>query len=143
MANAQLQSLNIIIPDHFLNVQYNEECYPGAVGLQGFEKGANCQHFSYELLRYFGCVIPDFRSSDLWEDEDHTYAVTKLEPLDLVMFSKDDDCWGAHVGVYVGQDTVLHLSKKIGVPAFEPMRAVMDKPEYKVFIGAKRCRIRG
>ncbi len=137
------EGMKHLIPDHFFNIPYRSECYPGAVNLANLQNGANCQRFAYELLRHFGYIIPDFRSRELWEDDMHTYAVTSPEPLDLLLFSKDENCWGAHVAVNIGGDMVLHLSEKNGLPAFETMQEMMAKPEYKIFIGTKRCRIRG
>jgi murein DD-endopeptidase / murein LD-carboxypeptidase len=60
--------MSLKIPDQFLGVKYNSAHYPGAPGVNGVVGGANCQQYAYAILRYFGRQIPDFRSSDLWED---------------------------------------------------------------------------
>jgi hypothetical protein len=132
----------LFVPEQFHNVSYRGECYPGAPDLGKLEDGANCQVFAYEFIRHYGCVIPDFRSSDLWEDEGHTQKSEKPEPLDLILVHDNQDSWGAHVGVYIGQDMVLHLSKSIGFPAIETLEDLMKKPKYRYLIGFKRCLVR-
>ena len=47
--------------------------------------------------------IPDFRSNELWEDQECTYQVQVLQALDLLLWNKTEDPWGAHVGAYVGE----------------------------------------
>lgn len=129
----------LLIPEHFHAVPYKTDCFPGSDKSRGIEQGANCQYFAYELIRYYGCVIPDFRSSDLWEDAAHTSIVTHLQPLDLVLLHKTQNAWGAHVGVYVGNNFIIHLSKNIGFPIIQNLESVMQQPQYCCFIGAKRC----
>lgn len=51
--------------------------------MSGLNGGANCQLFAYEFLRGHGFVIPALRSSDLWKDTEHTFAVAFPEPFDL------------------------------------------------------------
>jgi murein DD-endopeptidase / murein LD-carboxypeptidase len=128
----------LAIPEYFLAIPYDSTCYPGASGPKGLESGANCQRFAYELLRYFGYAVPDLRSSDLWEDTNFTKQVSEFEPLDLLLWNKIDQAWGAHVGVYLGEGKAIHISKKIGVPAIWPVEQFTEQEEYKIFIGAKR-----
>ncbi|HVW03296.1 MAG TPA: NlpC/P60 family protein [Planctomycetaceae bacterium] len=130
----------LTIPVHFYKVVYDYERYPGAPGVNGLEGGANCQLFAYELIRHFGRTIPDFRSRELWEDEAHTHQVTELEPLDLLLFNKTEDAYGAHVAVYLGEDCAIHLSRRTGRPMIWPLAQFTAQPEYPVFIGAKRPR---
>jgi hypothetical protein len=59
---------DLAIPISFFNVSYNGSKFPGSKELRGLKQGANCQYFVYELMRYFGYKIKDFRSSELWED---------------------------------------------------------------------------
>ena len=132
----------IPIPSRFHRVQFNSACHPGAPGLRGLDTGANCEHFALELVRDFGCIVPDFRSRELWEDTTHTQRVTALEPLDLILVAKEADPFGAHVGVYLGKRLVIHLSERVGVPAIESLEDLNNRPEYKYYIGAKRCRTR-
>lgn len=51
---------------------------------KSFTQGANCQLFAYEFLRYHGLEIPDFRSSELWGDQEYTCITVTLKPLDLI-----------------------------------------------------------
>jgi murein DD-endopeptidase / murein LD-carboxypeptidase len=78
------------------------------------------------------------RSSRLWADTLHTAMVEKAQPFDLVLLNSKLDPWGAHVGVYLGQRLVLHLSKRIGVPAIESLESLMQRPKYHYLIGFKR-----
>jgi cell wall-associated NlpC family hydrolase len=90
------------------------------------------------LVRHFGRTVPDFRSSELWEDEEHTTRVTELEPLDILLFNKTGDAYGAHVAVYLGDDQAIHLSRRCGHPEIWPLTQFLERPEYRVYIGAKR-----
>ena len=128
---------NISIPKSFLKVHYDGQKYPGhATGLGG---GSNCQHFAYELLRYFGKTIPNFRSSNLWEDTKHTKRVKILQSLDLLLFNHTRNSWGAHVGVYIGNGKIIHLCKEVGRPAIWTMHDFKVRDRYRAFIGAKRA----
>jgi cell wall-associated NlpC family hydrolase len=98
----------------------------------GIETGANCQNVAYELLRYFGRQVPLLRSSNLWDDTEHTIVVDIYQPLDLLLFSRTRNAWGAHVAVYVGNDRAIHLSRRVGLQ-------FMEHPEYRVLLGAKRA----
>jgi len=100
--------------------------------------GANCQAFAYALLRHFGRAISDFRSSDLWDDTRETERVADPAPLDLLLFNRTADAYGAHVGVYMGEGRVIHLAKRVGRPAIWPFERFARESGYKVFVGAKR-----
>ena len=128
----------LTIPLHFFDVSYNGAHYPGSAKVKGLEGGANCQVFAYELLRYFGLEVPDLRSSELWEDTNYTQQVTELQPLDLLLWNKTENAFGAHVGVYLGNNSVVHLSKENGFPVVWTLDKFLTKPAYNVFIGAKR-----
>jgi hypothetical protein len=130
----------IEVPQPFLTVHYDGACYPGAPGLSGLSNGANCQHFAYELLRYFGKKIPSFRSSDLWEDELATFRVTELEPLDLLLYHYQAQAWGAHIAVFLGDAKIIHLSKELIHPVIWSHDDFLNTPRYRYFIGAKRVR---
>ena len=79
-----------------------------------------------------------FRSSDLWEDTTYTKKVKTLRLLDILMFNKNKDAYGAHLGLYLGNDRILHLSKEIGYPTIWNFADFKKRTGYKVFIGAKR-----
>lgn len=129
----------IEIPDSFFKIRYNGANYPGASGYNGLASGeANCQVFAYEILRFFKLDIPNFRSSELWDDQTYTQVVSQLKPLDILLWNKTSEAWGAHVGLYLGDNQAIHLSKPIGSPVVWPLEKFLEQPVYKVFIGAKR-----
>jgi murein DD-endopeptidase / murein LD-carboxypeptidase len=128
----------IKIPERFHKVLYDEKRYPGAPGVRGVTEGANCQQYAYEFVRAFGFTIPDLRSSDLWADTAHTHVAKRPKPFDLLLVHDAPISWGAHVGVYLGKGLILHLSKKLGVPAIEPVQSMMCRVEYRHLIGFKR-----
>jgi murein DD-endopeptidase / murein LD-carboxypeptidase len=130
----------IEVPPHFFSVQYNGKHYPGAKNTHGLSNGTNCQHFVYELLRHFGKQLPNFRSSELWEDKRWTHQVHTFEPLDLLLYNSEPRAWGAHVGVYLGQDRIIHLSKDVGHPVIWSHQEFLSTARYKFFVGAKRIR---
>jgi hypothetical protein len=126
------------IPAHFWTFRYESQCYPGSPNARpGF---ANCQSFAYEVLRHFGRAIPDFRSSELWNDAVHTFIVDRPEPLDLILFNRSREAFAAHVGVFVGDGSVLHLARRVGTPAVWSLAAFAEIPAYRVMVGAKRTR---
>jgi cell wall-associated NlpC family hydrolase len=104
----------------------------------GLADGANCQLFAYEVLRLFGLDPPDLRSSELWADRTCTKEVTVAQPLDLALFNADDNPWGAHVGVYIGDAQVLHLSAEVGFPAVWRVSDFALRERYRTLIGFKR-----
>jgi hypothetical protein len=124
------------VPAAFWNVPYDGARFP----VRDIAAGANCQAFAYALLRHFGHMISDFRSSNLWEDVRETDIVTELAPLDLLLFGAGADPYGAHIGVYLGEGRVIHLSKRVGKPAVWPLERFAREKGYEVFIGAKRVR---
>lgn len=128
----------IEIPPRFFEVTYKGAHYPGAPSVNGLEGGANCQVFAYELLRHHGLSVPDLRSSDLWEDTTHTIKVSDLQPLDILLWNKTAEPWGAHVGVYLGNNEAIHLSKANQTAVIWPLEKFLEQPAYRVFIGAKR-----
>jgi murein DD-endopeptidase / murein LD-carboxypeptidase len=133
----------IKIPERFQKVLYDHKRYPGAPGVRGVERGANCQQYAYEFVRALGFIIPDLRSSDLWADTVYTQYFKQPKRFDLVLVHNAPDPWGAHVGVYLGDDLVLHLSKKIGTPAIESIQSMMRQAQYGYLIGFKRILANG
>ncbi|OEO28280.1 hypothetical protein VW23_005500 [Devosia insulae DS-56] len=128
----------IAIPVVLRDVRYNADHFPGAPKLLGVEGGANCQQYAYALLRHHGFVLPDLRSKELWLDSEHTAVAERMEPFDLVLVHDNPDSWGAHVGLCVGADLVLHLSKTISVPAIETLAELQRRDAYSHLIGYKR-----
>ena len=133
------QTIPLKIPEAFLKIRYDYDRHPQSAEFD-FNQGANCQLFAYALLRHFGVAVPPFRSSQLWEDQASTRFVHDLEPLDLLLVNATNNSWGAHVAVYLGDNTAIHLSKKNGLPVICPLPELLLEPKYKVLIGAKRIK---
>lgn len=133
--------MRLDIPRQFLTIRFDYDRHPRSAEFD-FNQGANCQLYAYALLRHFGVEVPPFRSSELWEDEMHTRKVSELQPLDLLLFNRTDHPWGAHVAVHIGDERVIHLSRKVGVPAIAAVEEMLLQPEYRIFIGAKRANSR-
>lgn len=138
IAMFDLSRSSITIPADLREVRYNADAFPGAPGVHGVTGGANCQHYAYAVLRHHGFELPDFRSSELWLDSEHTARTDRMEPFDLVLVHDKADSWGAHVGLCVGDELVLHLSKAIGLPAIERLADMQQRDEYRHLIGFKR-----
>lgn len=130
------------LPPEFRHPPYVYDRFPGANGVATVDGGANCQFYAYEVLRLLGYRVPPLRSSDLWEDVTATEQVTTPRRLDPMLFGPTPDAYGAHVGVYLGDDQVLHLSAQVGQPAIWPLDQFQERPEYQVVIGIKRPTVR-
>jgi len=139
LANAAEARLDqVVIPESFWSVRYNGRRIPGHDA--DLSRGANCQLFAYQVLARNGLKLPAFRSSDLWTDAAHTEPVTGLEPLDLLLFNRTHEAYGAHVAVYLCEDRALHLARLAGLPEIWPLARFAAEPRYRCFIGAKRVR---
>ncbi|MEV7833327.1 hydrolase [Streptomyces subrutilus] len=131
------------LPDAFGTVPYAGSRFPGSAAVRrrpDLAEGANCQLFAYAVLRHFGRAVPALRSDDLWSDTRHTTGVVRPQVLDLLLFGADRDPYGAHVGVWAGGGTVLHLCAEVGRPALWTLADFAARPRYRVLIGAKRVR---
>jgi cell wall-associated NlpC family hydrolase len=128
------------IPVRFWSVPYVGSNFPATDRM--FEDGTNCQGFAYAVLRHFGLAVPDFRSSELWADNDITECVQCPLPLDLLLFNSTQNAFGAHLGICAGEDLVLHHSKGAGRPAIWHLAEFGACSRYRVFVGAKRVRAR-
>ena len=126
------------IPEIFQKVHYVASRIPGVDDQQNLSFGANCQVFAYAFLWYYGKFVPNYRSSELWADDEYTEEVTEFKPFDILLYHDKQDAYGAHVGVYVGQGRVLHLSKDHGIPKIERHHDLLKQKKYSCFIGAKR-----
>lgn len=133
---------SVTLPVWLWKVPYVGTAHPQAVPRPSVRDGANCQLFAYEVLGLHGLVVPDLWSSELWEDEELTCRVDDPKPLDLVLFSEDLQSYGAHVGVVVGEDLVLHLCREVGHPVVWTMAEFASRPRYAVRLGFKRVRQR-
>jgi cell wall-associated NlpC family hydrolase len=128
------------LPASFLEVPFSERMIPGRDPELGLTAGSNCQRYAYAVLQHFGLSVPDFRSSELWTDEAFVTTVPDPAPLDLVLYAATPDEWGAHVGVYLGANAVLHLCKEIGVPVVWDFEDFAARERYRWLIGFKRVR---
>ncbi|MET9319401.1 hydrolase [Streptomyces sp. NPDC003038] len=136
-----MDSLVEQLPDALWDVTYDGSRHPGSPAVSrrpGIAHGANCQLFAYEVLHCFGLLLPPLRSSDLWNDTRHTTRVEAPRSLDLLLFNARHDPFGAHVGVWTGSDTVLHLCAEVGRPAVWTLADFTARERYRVLIGVKR-----
>lgn len=129
------------IPERFWQIRYDPDHDPNTPTLPDLSESPNCQNFAYALLKHFGFEIFPFRSSSLWEDRIETDLVLdELRPLDLLLFNRTQNPWGAHVALYLGEDRAIHLSKKQSGPVIWSLAQFLELAEYRTFIGAKRLR---
>ncbi|MEU9499615.1 cell wall hydrolase [Streptomyces sp. NPDC048196] len=120
----------------------------GSGGSGGFAElagGANCQRYAYAVLRHFGLEVPPLRSAELWADTVATRRAGRPRPLDLVLFDAGPnrdrpEGYGAHVGVHLGPDAVLHLCREVGRPAVWCFADFAARTRYARFLGVKRVR---
>jgi len=127
-----------LIPDYFFEVQYNTKRIPGVEDQSDLSLGANCQVFAYELLRVNGLQVKNHRSSELWEDECYSTHIKNFQALDLMLYNKTKQAYGAHLAVYLGASRVIHLSKDIGKAEITYHESLLKQAKYAHFIGAKR-----
>ena len=127
-------------PEWLWTVPYVGAYHPVAGTQPPIHDGANCQRYAYAVLALFDLAVPPLRSSDLWAEHTRARSVgpNELAPLDLVLFNADAESWGAHVGVFMAPDQVLHLCKEIGTPAIWTWGDFAERTRYATFIGAKR-----
>ncbi|MBI2315125.1 C40 family peptidase [Candidatus Daviesbacteria bacterium] len=131
--------MKIAIPIHFFYIKYNAKQFPGNTNRKGLKFGANCQYFVFELLKHFGVKVKKtFRSSELWEDVVETKKVKRLALFDIVFFNSTEKAYGAHLGVYLEKNKVIHLSRKVGYPTIWDIKEFFKYKEYKYYLGAKR-----
>lgn len=126
------------VPPSFWKIPYDPRAYPGSTTARDLLEGANCQRFAYAVLGLFGLHVPPFRSSDLWTDPSVTLRVHEPEALDLVLLGGGPNGWGAHVGVYLGDEEVLHLCKEVGEPAVWSLDDFKSRRRYRRLVGFKR-----
>ncbi|MFI0259785.1 cell wall hydrolase [Streptomyces sp. NPDC017056] len=138
------------LPAALRDVPYAGARHPGAPPLPGrhpydVTQGANCQLYAYAVLRHFGREVPPLRSAELWADTVATVRAEPPGPLDLVLFDAgavpgQPAGYGAHVGVHLAPDRVLHLCREAGRPAVWSYADFAGRTRYVRFLGAKRVR---
>ncbi len=126
-------------PAWLWQVPYDAGQHPGAQDLRSVREGANCQRFAAAVLELFGLHVPALRSSDLWTDP-RLRRITpgNLEPLDLVLFAAEGSAYGAHVGVHLVEDQVLHLCAEVGRPAVWGYGDFAVRARYQKLLGGLR-----
>ncbi|MFE7673703.1 hydrolase [Streptomyces albidoflavus] len=130
------------LPADLWTVPYAGSRYPGspaATAHPDLALGANCQLYAYEVLRHFGRPLPPLRSAELWADRTATREVPDPAPLDLLLYSPDGTAYGAHVGIWMAQDAVLHLCREVGRPAVWHPADFAARPRYQRLVGVKRA----
>lgn len=126
-------------PDWVFTAPYDGSAHPQAMSLKSPSEGANCQLFAYATIRLFGLTLPPHRSSDLWEDGRFAHIdADDVHRLDLVLFNKSLDAWGAHVAVVVAGG-FLHLCAEVGHPAVWQWSDFYKRDRYRVVVGAIRA----
>lgn len=127
------------IPAPFWAVPYNGAIAPVPGTTPSLAAGANCQVFAYALLRHFGFLVAQLRSSELMADTTSTIQVSAdPEPLDLLLFNRDAEAFGAHIAVYLGGEQAIHLSKAVGFPAIWSLARFANTARYATCVGVKR-----
>lgn len=127
------------LPPAFHAVPYVGERHPGAVAADAIEDGANCQLYAYAVLRHHGISIPPVRSRELWLDHSSaSRAAEPYRPFDLLLVNDTASAYGAHVGVFVSSDEVLHLCREVGVPTVWRLGDFARRERYATIVGVKR-----
>jgi len=111
---------------------------PDSFASESWLSGSNCQRYAYGVLSLFGLWCPPLRSSDLWLDTTATSVVDSPQALDLALFNPTDEPYGAHVGVWMARDEILHLCDEIGTPVIWPIGEFASRPRYATLVGLKR-----
>jgi hypothetical protein len=124
-------------PTNIAHVPFNLSAGPRADSPASWLEGSNCQRFAYGILALFDLTCPPLRSSDLWEESELTAVVNSPEPLDLVFFNFSRESYGAHIGVYMAPNEILHLSQEIGRPAVWSFDEFATRPRYATIVGFK------
>jgi len=130
-------------PESLWSTPYVAAAVPGRGHFATWLGGSNCQSFAYGVVSLFGLVVPPLRSSELWADADATVAVEEPKCLDLVLLNSTKDSWGAHVGVWMTPDEILHLCAEVGYPTVWSQREFASRPRYETIVGYKRTTERG
>lgn len=123
-------------PDWMWTTPYVGEQHPLASDLAPLAHGANCQRYAYAVLALYRRTVPALRSSELWvHDGLQHVSASDVQPLDLVLVNRTADPFGAHVGVHVGADAVLHLCAEAGRPTVWTYAELAARDRYHVLLG--------
>lgn len=130
-------------PSWVWDAPYDGTRHPQSRPFSPVSAGANCQRYAYSILALFDLCAPPLRSSELWSAiELEPVTSDSIRPLDLVLFNSSQNPYGAHVGVAMPQDEILHLCKEIGRPAIWPLSSFERRERYKTFLGGRRVTVR-
>jgi len=134
-----MQIEKIRLPKWLMDIQYNGRIIPNGETHDIVTTGANCQVFAFQLLRFNELIVPDFRSSELWEDVEFSELVTEdFRPLDLLFFHRKEEAYGAHIAVYMGENKAIHLSRKNRTPVIWSIETFLEQAAYPFLLGGKR-----
>lgn len=127
-------------PEWVFTAPYIGAAHPEASLVRSLGEGANCQRYAYAVLGLFGLRVPPYRSSGLWEDDKFRHvAVADVQDLDLILFNRTADAWGAHVAVALAGQ-LLHLSAEVGQPALWQWSDFAERERYRSIVGAIRLK---
>jgi hypothetical protein len=139
-----MESVLGALPPSLWDVDWDSSAIPGVADSDPRRlRAANCQAFAYAVLSVHGFHMAPLRSDELWHDEECTTHAHSPQPLDLLLVNSDRDPYGAHVGVVVDADRVLHLNKEVGRPVVWGWADFSGRSRYSVVIGYKRPHRRG
>jgi cell wall-associated NlpC family hydrolase len=126
-------------PGWLSSVPYVGSRHPLADSPGPIEAGANCQRYAYAVLAQFGLYVPPVRSSELWTHPGITQISREdLRPLDLVLFNANPGPFGAHVGIHMAPDQVLHLCAEEGRPVVWGYADFAARVRYAALLGGVR-----
>ena len=128
------------LPSGLADVVFNSRMTPGRRPEACLAAGRNCQRFAYAVLDRVGRGVPPLRSSELWNDTQFTERVECPQTLDLALFGPTHDPWGAHVGVVINVNSVLHLGED-GKPAVWTFEEFAHR--YRTCLGFERVAAAG
>ena len=65
-------------------------------------------------------------------------SVIEYRPLDLLLLNSKIEAYGAHIVVYLGENKVIHNSKRVGGVSICTIDSLTNEENYKYIIGGKR-----
>ena len=137
----KVKNKNIKLPPWYMDIKYNPKIIPYWICHDIQLSWANCQVYAYEILRFNDLFVPDLRSSELWSDsKDSTTISDNYELLDILFSNENNDSWGAHLGLYIWENKVLHNSKDIWWPAIFDIWDFTKINKYSCFLWGKRLK---
>jgi hypothetical protein len=125
-------------PGWCLSALYDGRSHPGVPAQSPIAMGANCQRYAYAVVGLFGLTLPPHRSSELWSDKALEHPGERaVRDLDLVLFNRSADAWGADVAVLLN-GRLLHLCAEVGSPAVWDWGDFAARERYRHRVGVVR-----